>query len=88
MNGSLRPLDTIIPIKSISFMNFQIANWNYEAECFEGIADIKAQLTDTEWTILCLYAELGTYKKVGEALQVSHMTVQRFIKKLRNKVKC
>lgn len=43
-------------------------------------------LNKADKTIIILYAELKSYRDVGELLGVSHTTVARFIKEIRKKL--
>lgn len=48
---------------------------------------IKTKLTDIEQTVLLLYAELGSYRRVGEMLGVSATTIFYKIKDIRGKIR-
>lgn len=45
-------------------------------------------LTEGEQIILYLYAELGSYRKVGKALGFSHNTAGRLINEIKDKILC
>ena len=48
---------------------------------------IKYELTDIEQTVLLLYSELGSYRRVGEILGVSATTIYYKVRDIRNKIK-
>ena len=45
-------------------------------------------MPEDDKTLLLLYAELGSYRLVGELLNVSHTLVYNSIKKIRNEYFC
>lgn len=45
-------------------------------------------LSESDKIIFFLYAELGSYRKVGRVLGFSHNTAGRLIKEIKNKILC
>ena len=63
------------------------ADWNNGEEHDRLRQIIKTKLTDIEQTVLLLYSELGSYRRVGEMLGVSATTIFYKIKDIRDKIK-
>lgn len=63
------------------------ADWNNGEEHDKIRKIIKHELTDIESTVLLLYAELGSYRRVGEHLGVSATTIYYYVRDIRNKIK-
>lgn len=43
-------------------------------------------LSKADKTVIILYAELQSYREVGKILGISHTTIQRFIKQIRERL--
>lgn len=52
----------------------------------ERLYDLKNKITEPEWIVLILYAELNSYREVGKILNISHSSVRKFIRKIRKKL--
>lgn len=50
-------------------------------------AIIRTRLTQSEQTIIVLYAELGSFAKLGKALNIPKSTVQDEVRRIRAKIK-
>ena len=44
------------------------------------------KLNKADKTVIILYAELQSYREVGKILGISHTTIQRFIKQIRERL--
>ena len=44
------------------------------------------KLNKADRTVIILYAELQSYREVGKILGISHTTIQRFIKQIRERL--
>lgn len=49
-------------------------------------AIIEKRLTQADRTIILLYAETGSYRKLGQMLGLSHMTARREIMRIRKTI--
>lgn len=47
---------------------------------------IDNRLSSADKVIILLYADSGSYRKVAQRLKVSHMTVQKYIKRIREEI--
>lgn len=44
------------------------------------------ELNKADKTVIILYAEYHSYREVGRILEISHTTIQRFIKQIRERL--
>ena len=62
--------------------------FNNDSELLDRTKRIFASLDDIDKTILILYMELGSLRKVGEELGVSHTLIYKNIIRIREKFNC
>ena len=61
--------------------------FNNDSELLDRTKRIFASLDEVDKTILILYMELGSLRKVGEALGVSHTLIYKNITRIKEKFK-
>ncbi len=57
-----------------------------DPERVEILKEVVAALPEADRTLLLLYAEMQSYRKMGAALHLSHMTCRRTVVKIRARV--
>lgn len=66
------------------------AEYTFQLDTFSndrGLLIAMNELELTEQTILLLYAELQSYRKVAKLLNISHQAIKNEIEKIRKKIK-
>lgn len=70
-----------------------LIEYNFEIDTFTEMDDRLLAiypkweaLNRADKTIIILYAEYRSYREVGKILGISHMTIQRFIKQIRERL--
>lgn len=70
----------------MSEYDFDLENPEYDDNMVTLLNSLNSKLTPAERIILCLYAELQSQRKLGEILGVSHGTVLKALRQIREKL--